>query len=106
MANLSVICSHSVNGVAKLHTDILERETLKDFYALTPQKFNNKTNGISHRRFLAEANPAYAKLISDAIGTGWLDNADELAKLAEFENDPAFLEQVGAAKHANSSITW
>ena len=57
MANLSVICSHSVNGVAKLHTDILERETLKDFYALTPQKFNNKTNGISHRRFLAEANP-------------------------------------------------
>ncbi len=101
MANLSVICGHSVNGVAKLHTDILKRETLKDFYALTPEKFNNKTNGISHRRFLAEANPAYAKLITDAIGTGWLDDASELSKLAEFESDPAFLEQVGAAKRAN-----
>ena len=101
MACLSVICSHSVNGVAKIHTDILKRDTLKDFYALTPEKFNNKTNGIAHRRFLAEANPAYAKLITEAIGTGWLDNADELAKLVEFENDPAFLEQVGRAKHDN-----
>lgn len=101
MACLSVICSHSVNGVAKIHTDILKRDTLKDFYVLTPEKFNNKTNGIAHRRFLAEANPAYAKLITEAIGTGWLDNADELAKLVEFENDPAFLEQVGRAKHDN-----
>lgn len=101
MANLSVICSHSVNGVAKLHTDILERETLKEFYALTPEKFNNKTNGISHRRFLAEANPSYAKLITEAIGDGWLDDADELSKLTAFENDPSFLEKVGESKHAN-----
>ncbi len=101
MANLSVICSHSVNGVAKLHTDILERETLKDFYALTPQKFNNKTNGISPRRFLAEANPSYAKLITEAIGTGWLDDAAELSKLEAFEGDPSFLERVGASKHEN-----
>ena len=101
MANLSVICSHSVNGVAKLHTDILERETLKDFYALTPQKFNNKTNGISHRRFLAEANPTYARLITEAIGEGWLDDASELAKLEAFEGDASFLERVGEAKRAN-----
>ena len=101
MANLSVICSHSVNGVAKLHTEILKDQTLRDFYALTPEKFNNKTNGISHRRFLAEANPSYAKLISEAIGDGWLDNADELSKLAQFENDAAFLERVGESKHAN-----
>ena len=101
MANLSVICSHSVNGVAQIHTDILKAETLKDFYALTPEKFNNKTNGISHRRFLAEANPTYAKLISEAIGTGWLDDASELEKLSAFEGDPAFLERVGASKRAN-----
>ena len=101
MANLSVICSHSVNGVAKIHTDILERETLKQFYELTPQKFNNKTNGISHRRFLAEANPSYTKLINEAIGTGWLDDAAELEKLKDFTDDPAFLERVGEAKRAN-----
>ncbi|WP_144743119.1 glycogen/starch/alpha-glucan phosphorylase [Enorma burkinafasonensis] len=101
MANLSVICSHSVNGVAKLHTEILKEQTLKDFYALTPEKFNNKTNGISHRRFLAEANPSYARLITEAIGEGWLDDADELAKLERLEGDPAFLERVGEAKRDN-----
>ncbi len=101
MANLSVICSHSVNGVANIHTEILKSATLKDFYVLTPEKFNNKTNGISHRRFLAEANPGYARLITDAIGTGWLDDASELSKLSAFENDPAFLEQVGAVKREN-----
>ena len=101
MANLSVICGHSVNGVAKIHTDILERDTLKDFYALTPEKFNNKTNGITHRRFLAEANPSYARLITEAIGDGWLDDADELAKLTAFESDPSFLERVAASKREN-----
>ena len=70
MANLSVICSHSVNGVAKIHSDIIKNIVLKDFYALTPEKFNNKTNGISHRRFFAEANPTYAKLVTEAIGDG------------------------------------
>ena len=78
MANLSVICSHSVNGVAKIHSDIIKNIVLKDFYALTPEKFNNKTNGISHRRFFAEANPTYAKLVTEAIGDGWLKDAFEL----------------------------
>lgn len=101
MANLSVICSHSVNGVAKIHTDILKASTLKDFAAMRPEMFNNKTNGISHRRFFAEANPTYARLVTEAIGDGWLDDARELEKLTVFESDPAFLERVGASKLAN-----
>ena len=101
MANLSVICSHSVNGVAKIHTDILEETTLHDFYALQPEKFNNKTNGISPRRFFAEANPSYAKLVTEAIGDGWLDDASELSKLTEFEDDSSFLMRVGASKRVN-----
>lgn len=101
MANLSVICSHSVNGVAKIHSDILKAQTLKDFYALSPEKFNNKTNGISHRRFFAEANPTYAKLVTEAIGDGWLSDAAELKKLTAFENDAEFLKKVGASKRAN-----
>ena len=101
MANLSVICSHSVNGVAKIHSDIIKNIVLKDFYALTPEKFNNKTNGISHRRFFAEATPTYAKLVTDAIGDGWLKDAFELEKLKEFQNDTEFLKAVGASKRAN-----
>ena len=101
MANLSVICSHSVNGVAKIHSDIIKNIVLKDFYALTPEKFNNKTNGISHRRFFAEANPTYAKLVTEAIGDGWLKDAFELEKLKEFQNDTEFLKAVGASKRAN-----
>ena len=101
MANLSVICSHSVNGVAKIHTDILKASTLKDFAALKPAMFNNKTNGICHRRFFAEANPTYAKLVSEAIGDAWLDDASELEKLTAFEGDDSFLERVGASKRAN-----
>lgn len=101
MANLSVICSHSVNGVAKIHSDIIKNIVLKDFYALTPEKFNNKTNGISHRRFFAEANPTYAKLVTEAIGDGWLKDAFELEKLKEFKDDTEFLKAVGASKRAN-----
>lgn len=101
MANLSVICSHSVNGVAKIHSDIIKNIVLKDFYALTPEKFNNKTNGISHRRFFAEANPTYAKLVTEAIGDGWLKDAFELEKLKDFQNDTEFLKAVGASKRAN-----
>ena len=101
MANLSVICSHSVNGVAKIHSDIIKNIVLKDFYALTPEKFNNKTNGISHRRFFAEANPTYAKLVTEAIGDGWLKDAFELEKLKEYQNDSEFLKAVGASKRAN-----
>ena len=101
MANLSIICSHSVNGVAKIHTEILEREVLKDFYQLTPEKFNNKTNGISFRRFLGNANPSYSSLITSAIGDGWLDDASELRRLEAFYNDPVFLDAMSASKLEN-----
>ena len=101
MANLSVICSHSVNGVAKIHTDIIKNIVLKEFHDLTPDKFNNKTNGISHRRFFAEANPSYAKLVTEAIGDGWLDDATELQKLVPFEQDSSFLQRVGESKRQN-----
>ncbi len=101
MANLSIIFSHSVNGVSALHSDILKRETFKDFAALEPELFNNKTNGVTHRRFLREANPAYSKIITSAIGEGWLDDADELEKLIPFEKDASFLDAMDAAKKTN-----
>jgi len=101
MANLSIIGGHSVNGVAGIHTEILKRDVLKEFYALTPEKFNNKTNGISHRRFLLQANPKLSGVITEAIGEGWKGNAAELEKLVAFENDAAFLQKIDAAKRAN-----
>ena len=101
MANLSVIAGHAVNGVAALHTEILKADVLKDFYALTPEKFNNKTNGVTHRRFLAQANPTYAALITEAIGDRWYTDAMELARLKDFENDPVFLEKAARSKAKN-----
>lgn len=101
MANLSVRFSHSVNGVSELHTGILEDTTLNAFYELTPEKFNNKTNGISHRRFLGNANPTYSSLICDAIGDGWLRDATELSKLTAFEDDPSFQEGFERARSWN-----
>ncbi len=98
MANLSVLFSHSVNGVSELHTGILKANTLHAFYELAPEKFNNKTNGVTHRRFLAESNPSYAKLITNAIGDGWMQDAMELEKLARFENDASFQQEFAASK--------
>ena len=101
MANLSVIGSYSVNGVASLHTEILKTSCLKDFYALTPEKFNNKTNGVTHRRFLAEANPGLSKLITSTIGNGWMGNAMELEKLLPYRDDSAFLAELAKTKREN-----
>ena len=101
MANLSIIGAHSVNGVAALHTEILKSEVLRDFYALTPEKFNNKTNGVTHRRFLAEANPPLARLITDAIGPDWLGDAMELERLLKYREDPAFLHSLREVKRQN-----
>ncbi len=101
MANLSIIGSHSVNGVASLHTEILKTSVLQDFYALTPEKFNNKTNGVSHRRFLAEANPGLRRLITDAIGPEWLGNAPALQRLLPYREDPAFLMELRKIKRQN-----
>jgi glycogen phosphorylase len=101
MANLSIIFSHSVNGVSALHSDILKRETFHDFAQLEPELFNNKTNGVTHRRFLREANPSYSKLITSAIGDGWLYDANELKKLEAFEKDANFLADMDKAKLVN-----
>ena len=90
-----------MNGVAALHTEILKENVLHGFYELTPEKFNNKTNGITHRRFLAQANPSYAKLITSAIGDGWYKNADELEGLLRYKDDASFLEGMERSKREN-----
>ena len=81
MAYLAIVGSHSVNGVAALHTEILKKDVLKDFYEMMPEKFNNKTNGITQRRFLLHGNPLLADWITDKIGDGWTTNLSELEKL-------------------------
>ena len=101
MANLSIIAGHSVNGVAALHTEILKNRVLKDFYTVFPKRFNNKTNGISQRRFLLQANPSYSNLITKTIGDKWITKADELEKLEQFSNNEAFLEESFRAKKEN-----
>ncbi|MDR1604125.1 MAG: glycogen/starch/alpha-glucan phosphorylase [Gracilibacteraceae bacterium] len=101
MANLAVVGSHSVNGVARLHTEILRRSVLKQFYTIFPYKFSNKTNGVSHRRFLLEANPELSALITRAIGKDWITDAGALTRLAERENDSAFLADLAEVKYRN-----
>ena len=101
MANLSIIGAYSVNGVAALHTEILKTSVLRDFYTLTPEKFNNKTNGVTHRRFLAEANPGLRSLITNTIGPDWMGNALELQKLLPYREDAAFLTELRQIKRQN-----
>jgi starch phosphorylase len=99
MANLAIIGSHSVNGVAELHTKILCNELFNDFYRLHPHKFNNKTNGITQRRWLKKANPPLADLITSRIGDKWITNLDELRKLEDFVYDEAFCDEWRIAKN-------
>ena len=101
MANLSIICGYSVNGVAALHTEILKKDVLKNFYELTPEKFNNKTNGVSHRRFLIQSNPGLSKLITSAIGEDWKSNADHLEDLLPLQHNANFLQDLHAVKREN-----
>ncbi len=101
MANLSVIGSHAVNGVAALHTEILKHDVLKDFYALTPDKFNNKTNGVSHRRFLLAANAPLSRLIDEAIGDGWHKEPARLTELLPYAENSSFLARLADVKRQN-----
>lgn len=101
MANLSIIGSHSVNGVAKLHTEILKKEVLKDFYEDEPFKFNNKTNGIAHRRWLILSNPRLSKLINELIGESWQRNTIELKNLEKYQNDDSVLQELELIKQEN-----
>lgn len=101
MANLCVAGSHSVNGVSALHSEILKDTVFSDFYALTPAKFTNVTNGIAHRRWLCQSNPELSKLITELIGDGFVLNASELEKLKAYKNDKAVLEKIAQVKLNN-----
>ena len=101
MANLAVIGSHSVNGVSKLHSQILRESVFKDFYRMYPERFDNVTNGIAHRRWLCYSNPGLAALLDECIGTGYRHHPEQLADFAKFADDPAVLERVRDIKHRN-----
>ena len=102
MAHLACVGSHAINGVAELHSELLKSDVLRDFYELWPEKFSNKTNGVTPRRWLVLANPRLAQLISDAIGDGWITDLDELrAPGAAAPRTPAFRAEWRAIKQAN-----
>ena len=101
MANLAVAYSHSVNGVSAIHTDILRKQTFRDYAMLQPRKFVSITNGITHRRWLMQANPGLSKLLDEAIGTAWRRDPQRLEDLLPFADDAAFREQFDKVKHAN-----
>ncbi len=101
MAHLAVVGSHAVNGVAALHTQLLKRDVLKDFAEISPEKFSNKTNGVTPRRWLHHCNPDLSALVTEAVGPGWLTNLDELERLGPLANDAAFVEKVRLIKRKN-----
>ena len=101
MANLSVVGSHTVNGVSKLHSDILKKTIFHDFYKMTPWKFTNVTNGVVHRRWLNNSNPRLASLLDELIGSGFREDGRELIGLMKFKNDKAVLEKIDEIKHHN-----
>jgi len=103
MAHLAVIGSYSVNGVAAIHTNILKKHLLKNFYHFHPLKFNNKTNGITHRRWLIKANPRLANLLTSAIGECWIRHPGDLIHLLNFRGDAAFQQQIAAVKQQNKA---
>ena len=87
MANLASVGSHAINGVAALHTELLKKDVLRDFYEMYPERFSNKTNGITPRRWLLEADPRLATLITSRIGSGWITDLDQLKKLEPLADD-------------------
>ncbi|MGN1272446.1 MAG: glycogen/starch/alpha-glucan phosphorylase [Lactobacillus sp.] len=101
MAHLAIIGSHSINGVAALHTQLLETKVLKDFYNLYPERFNNKTDGITLRRWLQIANPELSALLDKTIGKDWRNNSDEMLNFEKFYNDTSVLNRIGEIKLDN-----
>ena len=101
MANLSIICSHSVNGVAALHSDILKNEVFRELYQIYPERFNNKTNGISHRRFLIQSNPALVQLITDVIGDKWRMDFAQISELQHHTDVPSLAGRLREVKRQN-----
>ena len=101
MAHLAIAAGYSVNGVARLHTEILKNQELKDFYEMMPEKFNNKTNGITQRRFLLHANPLLADWITEHIGPDWITDLPQLKKLAVYADDDKALQEFMNIKFKN-----
>lgn len=101
MAHLAIVGGFSVNGVSALHTELLETQLFKDFFEITPQKFNNKTNGITPRRWLLKANPRLSELITETIGDKWVTDLDQLEKLTEHKESKEFRRRWRAIKQAN-----
>ena len=101
MAHLAIVAGYSVNGVARLHTEILKNQELKDFYEMMPEKFNNKTNGITQRRFLAHGNPLLADGVTDKIGPDWITDLSQLSKLKVYADDEKALQEFMTIKFKN-----
>jgi len=101
MGNLAVIGSHSVNGVSKLHSELLTDNLFRDFYEFSPEKFTNVTNGITQRRWLKKANKKLSGIITDAIGDGWVTDLSKLEALSRFKDDASFAQKWSEAKEAN-----
>ena len=101
MAHLAIVAGYSVNGVARLHTEILKNQELKDFYEMMPEKFNNKTNGITQRRFLLHANPLLASWVTDHIGSEWITDLTQMSKLKLFVDDKKAQQEFMNIKHQN-----
>ena len=101
MANLAICAGYSVNGVAKLHTEILEKQELKDFYEMMPEKFNNKTNGITQRRFLLHGNPLLADWVTDKIGNEWITDLSNIKKLSVYVDDEKCQQEFMNIKYQN-----
>jgi starch phosphorylase len=104
MAHLACVGSHAINGVAKLHTRLLERDVLRDFHAMWPEKFSNKTNGVTPRRFVALSNPRLAALVTEAIGDGWVRELEQLRWLEPMADDPAFRAEWRDVKLGNKRV--
>ena len=101
MAHLAIVAGYSVNGVARLHTEILKNQELKDFYEMMPEKFNNKTTGITQRRFLAHGNPLLADWVTDKIGPDWITDLSQLSKLKVYADDEKALQEFMTIKFKN-----
>ncbi len=101
MANLACVGSHAINGVAELHSELLKSDVLRDFYEMMPEKFSNKTNGVTPRRFMLLSNPRLSRLITRSIGSGWVTQLEQLRKLESFTMDQEFKSKWRRIKHAN-----
>ena len=101
MANLAIVAGYSVNGVARLHTEILKKRELQDLYEMMPEKFNNKTNGITQRRFLLHGNPLLADWVTDHIGDGWITDLSQMSKLKPLADDPKARAEFMDIKYKN-----